>query len=315
MKGFLRYIDRRLLAAIVLVLLAVVALRVVWVGSYAGSLRTASAEKAEKEKELDDLQGRIVTIKSSGVQGGEQLLNRVARLEALVLPANDVLAVSANLIALSERSGVVLEGFTRVDGGEGAKEETAARVLRGARFSFSVTGDFESVTRFLESVVASDRFVATIDSFSLLPVGQDGSMFGLEVRVEGEFLLWTLIEKTLTSPVVAATPVSPGSPSGQVSPPAGVPTTVPSTVTTLPAPATSVAAPPTTVPGRDRLFDSCEEAADAGFGPYEQGVDPEFEHYASVDPEDVFETEQYKSVGGVVTDEIEIVRIACSFGN
>jgi len=293
MRGFLRYLDRRLLAAIVVVLVAVVALRVVWLGSYDDSLAAARAEKVEKEQDLAELQSRIVEIKSNGVQGGTELLNRVARLEALVLPSTDVLSVSANFIAVAERNGVALESFVRVDGGEGAREETAARIMRGTRFSFEVRGDFESVNRFLESVVSSDRFVATVDSFTIAPMSQEGDLFGREVKVSGEFLLWSLVEKALTNPVVAATPIGAGSGQGGSG---GVPTTLPGTTTTLPGtpttlpgtPTTVVTVPPTTVvtvppADLDPRFDSCNAAINAGFGPYVDGDDPEYDFYADED--------------------------------
>jgi hypothetical protein len=227
------------------------------------------------------------------VRTGEDLLQRVARLEVLVPVQNDVLTVSSNFIAIAESSGVVLESFAPSEAGNNAKEETAARVLRGTRYGFDATGDFDSLIRFLENIVSSRRFVATLDSLSVTSTSAVDGMFSESARVGGEILVWSMVDRPLTNPVVTRAPIGGGSSS--------VATTVPSTVTTLPpdpsvSPTTLPSAPttlpsaPTTVPasnegtsGLDPRFDSCEEAIAEGFGPYVEGDDPEYEFYVDED--------------------------------
>lgn len=295
MKNLFRYLDRRLLAAIVLVVVAVFALRATWIGSSQSSLRSAIDDRTEAEEDLDSFRTRLVEIRSDGVTTGDALLERIARLEVLVPPSNDVLAVSSNFIAIAESSGVALESFAPIDAGDGAKEETAARVLRGSRYAFDATGDFDSLARFLTNVIASNRFVATIDSLAVTPTGQDSGMFGTGVRISGEVLVWSLIEKPLTNPSFSSAPIAGGnsSPATTLPPAETTETTVPGTETTVPGVATTLPASPTTLPapaegaGLDPRFDSCEEAIDAGFGPYVDGDDPEYDFYDDADGDGV----------------------------
>lgn len=298
MRGILRYLDRRLLVGIGVVLVVVFLLRATWIGSSNSDLTSAIGEKAAAEKDLESFRTRLVEIRSDGVSTGEALLQRIARLEVLVPAQNDVLSVSSNFIAISESSGVVLESFAPVDAGEGGKEETVARVLRGSRFSFSASGDYDSVARFLENVVASPRFVATIDSLSVTGAGTDAEtgkstgMFGSVVKVAGDVVVWSLIDKPLTNAV--APPVKIGDASGSASGGSSTTlpestTTVPGSPTTVPASPTTLPAAPTTVPAKpgaatlDPKFASCAEAIAAGFGPYVEGDDPEYDFYADED--------------------------------
>lgn len=246
MKSLLRYLDRRILAAIVLVIIAVLALRATWVGSASSSLAASRLEQTAAEEELDSFRTRLVEIRSEGVTTGEDLLNRIARLEVLVPASTDVLSVSSNFIAVADSSGVLLESFAPVDTGEGGKEEVVARVLRGTRFSFDATGDYDSLSRFLVGIISSNRFVATIDSLDVTPTGADAGMFGSAVRISGEVLVWSLIEKPLTNPVVSPAPLPAG---GNSAPTTTLPVD-PSAPTTLPPDAaTETTLPPaTTVP-------------------------------------------------------------------
>lgn len=297
MKGVLRYLDRRLLAAIAVVLVAVFGLRATWIGSSQSSLEEAKAEKALAEEDLDEFRTRLVEIRSDGVSTGDALLQRIARLEVMVPPQNDVLTISSNFIALAESSGVVLESFAPVESGDAAKEETAAGILRGARFGFAASGSYDAIASFLESVVASSRFVATVDSLSLSASGTDSGMFGASLRISGDVVLWSLVEKPLTNPVASPAPIGGGSAPAVPTTLPGDPSTVttlpadPSTVTTLPGVPTvptTVPASPTTLPagsttGLDPRFDSCAEAIAEGFGPYVDGDDPEYDFYADED--------------------------------
>ena len=293
MKGVLRYLDRRLLAAIGVVVVAIFAMRATWINSSQSSMQTAVDERTAAEQELDSFRTRLVEIRSEGVSTGGDLLQRIARLEVLVPAQNDVLTISSNFIAIAESSGVVLESFAPVESGSGAKEETAARVLRGTRYGFDATGNFDSLARFLENVVASGRFVATIDSLSVSSTSTEGGMFGESARVSGDVLVWSLIDKPLTNPVVSAAPIGGGSSSAPTtvpstvttlpSDPSATPTTLPSTPTTLPSTPTTLPASNEEASGLDPRFGSCEEAIAEGFGPYVEGDDPEYEFYADED--------------------------------
>lgn len=297
MKGVLRYLDRRLLAAIAVVLVTVFAMRATWIGSSQSSLEEAKAEKTKAEEELDSFRTRLVEIRSDGVGTGEALLQRIARLEVLVPAQNDVLTISSNFIALAESSGVVLESFAPVEAGAGAAEDTAAGVLRGARFGFAASGNYDAIAGFLESVIASSRFVATVDSLSLSSSGAESGMFGESLRVSGDIVVWSLIDKPLTNPVAVSAPIGGGSaPTAPTTLPADPSTGTtlpadPSTATTLPGtPSTPTTVPstPTTLPaantaGLDPRFDSCAEAIAEGFGPYVDGDDPEYDFYADED--------------------------------
>lgn len=300
MKGVLRYLDRRLLIAIALVVVTVFAMRATWIGSSQSSLKEAKAEKLAAEDDLNEFRTRLVEIRSDGVSTGDALLQRIARLEVMVPAQNDVLTTSSNFIAIAESSGVVLETFAPVESGTGAKEETAAGVLRGARFGFSVSGSYDTVALFLENVIASPRFVATIDSLSLSSTSAEAGMFGASLKVSGDVLVWSLVNKPLTNPVSTPSPIGGGSasstPTTLPSDPSTVTTlpgdpsatTLPGTPTTLPATPTTLPSAPTTLPaantaGLDPRFDSCAEAIAEGFGPYVDGDDPEYDFYADED--------------------------------
>jgi Tfp pilus assembly protein PilO len=299
MKGLFRYLDRRLLVAIAVVIVTVFVARATWISSSQSSLADAQTEKTAAEGDLNSFRTRLVEIRSEGVSTGDALLQRVARLEVLVPAQNDVLTISSNFIAIAESSGVVLESFAPVDAGKGSKEETAARVLRGTRYSFTTSGGYGALATFIENIIASSRFVATIDSLSLSATGADTGMFGESVRVSGDVLVWSLIDKPLTNPVVSPSPIGGGSAATTPTTLPGDPSSVttlpgdPSSVTTLPgtpATPTTLPAAPTTLPagnagtsGLDPRFGSCDEAIAEGFGPYVDGDDPEYDFYADED--------------------------------
>ena len=299
MKGLLGYLDRRLVAAIAVVIVAVFAMRATWISSSQSSLEEAKAERTAAEEELNSFRTRLVEIRSEGVSTGDALLQRIARLEVLVPAQNDVLTTSSNFIAIAETSGVLLESFAPVESGSGAKEETAARVLRGTRFSFDATGDYGSISRFLENVIASSRFIATIDALSLSSSGTDSGIFGASIRVSGNIVVWSLINKSLTNPVANPSPIGGGAAPSATTTLPGTPTTLPGTPTTLPGTPTTLPGTPTTLPststtlpatqegasGLDPRFDSCAKAIAEGFGPYVDGDDPEYDFYADEDTE------------------------------
>jgi len=261
MKGFFRYVDRRIVVAFVLVLVAVLALRVSWVNGNRAAVTKSQVALVEEEKKLAEFRDDITKISSEGVSSGEDLIVRVGRMEQLVPATTDVLSISANFIVLAESSGVVLDSFSPVEKGKAAAKESLARVLDGSRFTFSATGDFNGISGFLTAVVASPRMVATVDSLEIVPTSSESGVFGTAVRATGEVVVWSLNVDPL-APVGSSAQVPPvqqpnpiPSPSTTLDPSAPTTTLDPSAPTSVPSPSTSVPSPSTSVAPDDEPDD------------------------------------------------------------
>jgi len=203
MNRYLRLLDRRILIAVVVVVVASLTINLLWSRSASSSLTAAVRERDVARESLETSRRRLVEIRTDGVTTGEGLLARVARLESVVAASNDILTVSAAMLAVAESHGVVLEQFEPSKAGS-TTEEVRARLLRGSRYSFSVRGDYQSLVKFANGILTSSKFVATIDSVSLLPAGQSGTLFEGDAILSGELVLWSLAEKALTGDAPAA---------------------------------------------------------------------------------------------------------------
>ena len=91
-------------------------------------------------------------------------------------------------------------------------------------------------------------------------------------------------EQTTTSSTIAVTTVEATSTLPATTPPTPAPSSV---ATTTPDTSPPPPPPPTTTAATDPRFDTCKEAKAHGYGPYQRGLDPEYEWYRDVDNDGV----------------------------
>jgi hypothetical protein len=243
LKRYLRYVDRRLAAAVVLLVLIAAGLDRTWASSVENRLVTKQAAVDEAVKDLADFRTRLTEIRSDGVNGASALLERVNRLESLLPKTVDDLAITRLIVAATESTGVTLEQIKLVE--SGSREDVIGE-LKGVRFEFATTGSYAASANFLTTLVTSRQFIATFDKIEITTVapGEDATIFTGDVSIKGELILWTLREEPISDPKAIEAPLTP-----TTTTPA---TTVPGPQTEEPADtgaaSTTVPAPTTTTP-------------------------------------------------------------------
>lgn len=126
-----------------------------------------------------------------------------------------------------------------------------------------------------------------------------GAVFLVRTVRSGDDVTGTEVATPATSPApvtVTATPVpdagtssaappaaAPSPPNPVAGPTASVPGASPTVGSESPSPGAAPKPSGTRLGRDDPVFDSCGQAVEAGFGPYTQGVDPEYEAYDDPD--------------------------------
>lgn len=221
----LKFVDRKVVLLLVLLVGAMLVINLVWGRSVANDLDRQTKREAAAQQDLNSLRTRLDAIRQSGVSDGAALFGRVARFEALVPGRLDDLALTQQVVNLAATSQVEVGTF------EVASQPSMVAVsgLTSMSYAFTVTGDYPSVVAFLERLVGSGDFVATISSLTMSPIAVDGStgaagLFVGPVTATGTISFWGLATPGLTGQT--ATPI----PDSTVPPATTVPdTTVPGT--------------------------------------------------------------------------------------
>jgi len=265
-KKLLKFVDRKILAVFLFMVVAFVGVHFFWVRAASSRLADARIDKTSAEKEFNELKSRLSDSRSDGVTSADALLSRVQRLEALLPFGLNDISMSQIVVANAETSGVVLERFqlaAEADKKDEDKPEKDPNVLGGLksyRYDFKVTGPYLAVVNFLDQAVSSDSIVITFDGlyFYSATNTDNPTIFDASVTAEGTMLIWTSLEKHVSTPAekpeaADSAPAEPSDPSADAptdSTPAGTPTTDQEGQPTDPSgeePATP-ATTPTTVP-------------------------------------------------------------------
>lgn len=252
-KRYLRYVDRRLATAVVLLVLIAAGLDRTWASSVENRLVVKQAAAETAVKDLADFRTRLTEIRSDGVNGASALLERVSRLESLLPNTVDDLAITRLIVAATESTGVTLEQIKLVE--NGSREDVIGE-LKGFRFEFATTGSYAASANFLTTLVTSSQFVATFDKIEITTIapGEGATIYEGDVSIKGELILWTLREepisdaKPIEAPLTPSTTVPPVTvPGPQTGDPVD-PAPGAATTTVPPATPTSAPAPTTTAP-------------------------------------------------------------------
>jgi Tfp pilus assembly protein PilO len=254
-KRYLRYVDRRLAATVVLLVLVVIGINRTWASSIDSKLATKQDAVEQTTKDLAAARTRLTELRSDGISDVSGLLERVSSLESLLPNKVDDLAITRLIVAVAESSGVTLE---QIKLREDASGGDVIGELKGFRFEFAVTGSYAATANFLTTLVTSRQFVATFDRLEITSIaaGDQANIYTGEVAAKGQLILWTLREEPISdakpieapiSPVTtnAPTPAITPSPDGST-PTAPVDPTAPTTVPQGTPPITP--APTTTTP-------------------------------------------------------------------
>lgn len=273
MKKLLKYVDRRVLIMLLVTVVVFVGLNLTWVRAASTRLETNRRDQAVAETGLNELRSRLSDIRADGVTSSQALLSRLERLESLLPFSADDISISQIVIASAESAGVTLERFQpavdqpeKQDSGnkdnsesdEKPKDPSVVGGLKSYRYDFKVTGSYLAVSNFLNTTVASRAVVVTFDGLYIYSGSKanNPTVFDELVSVEGQLLIWTSLEKHLStgSKTTASgddvtTTVPPTTVPGSTSPdsvPADstAPTSSTPTTTTVPASTTSTTTKP-----------------------------------------------------------------------
>jgi Tfp pilus assembly protein PilO len=216
MKKLLKYVDRRVIAMLVVMAIVFFGLNITWVSSASKNLESNRQAKTAAETELNELRSRLSDIRADGVTSSQALLSRLERLESLLPFAADDISIAQLVIAAAETAGVTLERFqpasdpvvqtdknkddTTKDGDK-PKDPSVVSGLKAYRYDFKVTGSYLAVANFLNTVVASRAVVVTFDGLYLYSStkADNPSIFDEFISGEGQLFIWTSLEKHLSS--------------------------------------------------------------------------------------------------------------------
>jgi hypothetical protein len=213
MKKLLKFVDRKIVAAFLFMVVAFTALNFTWVNGASSRLDRARTDRTAAEIEINELRSRLSDARADGVTSADALLSRVQRLEVLLPFGLDDIGISQIVIASAESSGVVLERFqpaaepTKKEEDTPEKDPNVVGGLKAYRYDFKVTGPYLAVTKFLNSTVASRSVIVTFDGlyFYASTNADNPSIFADAVTAEGTLLIWTSMEKHLGKSESAST--------------------------------------------------------------------------------------------------------------
>jgi hypothetical protein len=201
----LKYLPRKAAALIVVSLLLVLAVNFTWAKSVTSSKASREKEVATAQAEVTALRARLSAIRADGVVGLSALLTRLERLESVLPFAIDTIEVAAQINALAESSGVLLEDLNAVtEKGATAPSGTNLGAFRGYTYSFSVSGSYAAITNFIDNMISSDQVVITVSVLELsgkggAAQGSEGGSFGSTAVASGQLVIWALNEQPLTT--------------------------------------------------------------------------------------------------------------------
>lgn len=202
-KKLLKFVDRKILAVFVFMVVAFLGVHFFWVSAASSRLADARVERAATEKEFNELKSRLSDSRSDGVTSADALLSRVQRLEALLPFGLNDISMSQIVVANAESSGVVLERFQlaaedrKKDEDKPEKDPNVLGGLKSYRYDFKVTGPYLAVVNFLDAAVSSNSIVITFDGLYFYSATNvdNPTIFDSSVTAEGTMLIWTSLEK------------------------------------------------------------------------------------------------------------------------
>jgi hypothetical protein len=194
LKRYIRYVDRRLAIAMVVLVTLVAGLDRTWASSAEGKVAKQQAAVDQAVSDLSAFRTRLTEIRSDGVTNASGLLDRVGRLEVLLPKGADDLATTRLIVTVAESSGVTLEQIKLVNASGRAGDVTG--IMKGFRFEFATTGSYAASSNFLTTLVTSQQFIATFDKLEITSIapGETASIYTGDVSMKGELILWTLLE-------------------------------------------------------------------------------------------------------------------------
>lgn len=235
-KKLLKFVDRKILAVFVFMVVAFLGVHFFWVNAASSRLADARVDRAATEKEFNELKSRLSDSRSDGVTSADALLSRVQRLEALLPFGLNDIGMSQIVVANAESSGVVLERFqlaaedTKKDEDKPEKDPNVLGGLKSYRYDFKVTGPYLAVVNFLDAAVSSNSIVITFDGLYFYSATNvdNPTIFDSSVTAEGTMLIWTSLEKHVSPSTEKPTDSSadqpaanPNQPADQAGEPAG----------------------------------------------------------------------------------------------
>lgn len=261
-----KYLDRKILVVIVLLLAAAAVVNFVLLGGARGQKADILAEYSERSDSISDLERQVGEIRQGGASDLQALATKVAGIESVLPAESDMISVTGHAAGLAGLAGVTLNDFeANSKAAEGQKLTTGSLekgILYSTPYTFDVIGTPDAVQKFIEAAMSSDKWIASVESLTVVPKSLDNrrsetadSVFGSSVSARGVLLVWGLLEPPVaysastsdsSAPAVAGSGASPsGAPSPAVPVP-GASSSAPADPSSTVSPSTPPVAPAAT---------------------------------------------------------------------
>lgn len=163
MLNILKKLDKKALMVFLVIVAITLLTQLLFVNTAKVELKQLQGSYTTQQKSLNELKSRLAQIQRDGTQGIDVLVSRLSTMEKAIPMSIDDITLSTHFSQIATTAGVSLEQFDKSTTDKGSKQD----ILSSQSYSFTVTGDVNSLLTFVNQVQQWNQDVITFYSVNM----------------------------------------------------------------------------------------------------------------------------------------------------